>query len=81
MARLGPQPLVLFTTKVRTGPFEALDVPRTYLFCKDDQTPAPYREMARALGDDCTFMEIDGGHETLWLHPERVAEALIRAAG
>ncbi|MCF8063495.1 MAG: alpha/beta fold hydrolase [Deltaproteobacteria bacterium] len=80
MARLSPQPLVLFTTKVRTGPFEALDVPKTYLFCRDDQTPAPYREMARGLGD-CEFMEIEGGHETLWLHPERVAEALVRAAG
>jgi hypothetical protein len=32
-------------------------------------------------GDDCTLMEIDGGHETLWLHPDRVAEALIRGAG
>jgi len=81
MARLSPQPLVLFTTRVRTGPFEALDLPKTYLFCRDDQTPAPYREMAGALGEGCAFVEIDGGHETLWLHPERVAEALIREAG
>jgi hypothetical protein len=36
--------------------------------------------MVKGLGD-CEFVEIDGGHETLWLHPGRVAEALDRAAG
>ena len=80
MARLSPQPLVLFTTKVRTGPFEELETPRTILFCKDDRTPAPYAEMAKGLGD-CEWVEVEGGHETLWTRPERIAEALVRLAG
>jgi pimeloyl-ACP methyl ester carboxylesterase len=80
MARLLPQPLVIFTTKVNTLPFQELDLPMTYLFCKDDQTPAPYGEMASSLpGAD--VVEIDGGHETLWTHPEYLAQALSRIAG
>lgn len=80
MARLVPQPLVIFTTKVNTRPFQDLKIPMTYLFCKDDKTPAPYMDMANSLpGAD--LVQIDGGHETLWTNPEYLAESLIRIAG
>ena len=80
MDRLLPQPLVIFTTKVNTQPFQELNLPMTYLFCKDDQTPAPYRDMAHSLpGVD--LVEINGGHETLWTNPAHLAETLSRIAG
>jgi pimeloyl-ACP methyl ester carboxylesterase len=79
MGRLTPQPLVIFTTKVDTGPFQDLNIPMTYLFCKDDKTPAPYMDMAHSLpGAD--LVQLDGGHETLWTNPSYLAENLIRIA-
>lgn len=76
LKRLSPQPLVIFTTKVNTEPFEKLSIPKTYLFCKDDQTPAPYMEMAKALSGS-NLVQIDGGHETLWTNPAYLAENLV----
>ncbi len=80
MKRLTPQPLVIFTTKVHTEPFQKLNIPMTYLFCKEDKTPAPYMDMARSL-PDADLVQINGGHETLWTHPGYLAENLIRIAG
>lgn len=82
LARLVPQPLALFTTKVKTGPFEALDVPKTVLFCRDDPSlpPGAYLGMAQNLGQH-ELLEIEGGHETLFVRPQKIAEALIKAAG
>lgn len=80
MKKLQPQPLVIFTTKVSTGAFQRLDIPMTYLFCRDDKTPAPYLEMAGSLpGAD--IVQVDGGHETLWTNPEVITESLVRIAG
>lgn len=82
ISRLIPQPLALFTTKLDTTAFGGLDVPRTVIFCRDDQSlpPGAYLGMAQALGD-FELIELDGGHETLFIEPEKVAEALIQAAG
>jgi pimeloyl-ACP methyl ester carboxylesterase len=80
LAKLSPQPLVIFTTKVNTEPFDRLDIPKTYLFCRDDQSPADYLGMAKNLGS-YDLIEIEGGHETLWTRPDHLAENLIRAAG
>ena len=81
IARLTPQPLALFTTKISTAAFDALTVPRTVLFCKDDASlpPGAYLGMAQGLGK-YDLIELDGGHETLYVKPEVVADGLIRAA-
>ncbi|MBU0515512.1 MAG: alpha/beta fold hydrolase [Proteobacteria bacterium] len=80
VSRLVPQPLALFTTKLDTKAFKGLDVPRTVIFCRDDQSlpPGAYLGMAQALGD-YQLLEVDGGHETLFTDPEVVAGALIQA--
>ena len=64
------------------GDFDALTVPKTVLFCKDDASlpPGAYLGMARGLGKH-DVIELGGGHETLFTHPEVLAEALIRALG
>jgi pimeloyl-ACP methyl ester carboxylesterase len=77
--RLNPQPLALFTTKVSTGAFNRLTIPRTVLFCKDDASLAPgaFLGMAQTLGK-FDLIEIPGGHETLFTKPEAVVQELIR---
>ena len=80
IARLVPQPLSLFTTKLDAKPFNQLNVPKSVLFCKDDASlpPGAYLGMAQALGD-YDLLEIEGGHETLFVKPEFFADALLRA--
>jgi len=79
---LTPQPLALFTTKVSTGAFSRLTIPRAVLFCKDDASlpPGAFLGMAQNLGK-FDLIEIPGGHETLFTKPETVAKELIRIAG
>ena len=80
ISRLVPQPISLFTTPVGTGDFDALTVPKTVLFCRDDASlpPGAYLGMAQGLGEH-DVIELEGGHETLFTHPEVLAEALIKA--
>ncbi len=81
ISRLVPQPLALFTTKVDAAAFNQLSIPRTMLFCRDDESlpPGAYLGMAQSLGE-FDLQEIDGGHETLFVKPEFFSEALIKAA-
>jgi pimeloyl-ACP methyl ester carboxylesterase len=81
VSRLVPQPLSLFTTKVDTTAFAGLDVPRTVLFCRDDLSlpPGAYLGMAQGLGQ-FDLVEIDGGHETLFVKPAVIAAELIKLA-
>ena len=80
LKNLVPQPLSLFTTPVETDAFKALTVPISVLFCKDDVSlpPGAYLELAQGLGD-YDLIEVEGGHETLFTAPARVADGLIQA--
>jgi pimeloyl-ACP methyl ester carboxylesterase len=82
IARLVPQPLALFTTKVSTAAFDRLPQPRAYVFARDDASlpPGAYLGMAQALGE-YELVEIPGGHEHMLVDPPAVAAALIKAAG
>ncbi len=81
ISHLVPQPLALFTTKIDANPFNELPIPRTVIFCQDDQSlpPGAYLGMAQGLGE-FNLIEVPGGHETLFVNPTVVAEALIQAA-
>ena len=80
LSHLVPQPLDLFSTKINAQPFGGLDLPRTVIFCKDDQSlpPGAYLGMAQGLGE-FKLIEVPGGHETLFVNPPVVAQALIQA--
>ncbi len=80
ISRLVPQPIALFTTPVDTSGFDALTIPKTVVFCKDDASlpPGAYLGMAQGLGDH-DLIEVDGGHETLFIDPDTLAGALIKA--
>jgi pimeloyl-ACP methyl ester carboxylesterase len=82
LERLTPQPLALFMTKVDTGAFQNLPTPKAVVFCKDDASlpPGAYVGMAQGLGPH-RFVEIEGGHETLFTNPAVVAKSLLEVAG
>jgi len=82
LERLTPQPLFLFTTKVDTKAFNALDIPKTVVFCRDDTSlpPGAFLGMAQGLGE-FDVIELPGGHEACYLDPKSVAGALIEIAG
>ena len=82
ISRLTPQPLALFTTKVATAGFQALSLPKTVLFCKDDASlpPGAYLGMAQGLGE-FELIELEGGHETLFTKPGAISMALLKAVG
>lgn len=82
LAELVPQPLALFTTPVTEENPEGLAaVEKVVIFCKDDISlpPGAYLGMAQQALGQFTLIEIEGGHETLFTHPERVADALLQA--
>jgi pimeloyl-ACP methyl ester carboxylesterase len=82
LARLTPQPLILFTTKVSTGAFNAVDTPKVVVLGTNDASlpPGSFQQMAAGLGEHATI-EFDGGHEALFTQPKVVAAKLIEAAG
>ncbi|MFH1138949.1 MAG: alpha/beta fold hydrolase [Pseudomonadota bacterium] len=82
LARLAPQPLALFTTKIDAKPFQALKIPQVVIFCRDDASlpPGAYLGMAQGLGE-FDLIEIAGGHETLFVNPDFFVETLLQAAG
>jgi pimeloyl-ACP methyl ester carboxylesterase len=78
--QLVPQPLALFTTPVHTRKFDALDIPKSVVFCKDDVSlpPGAYLGMASGLGK-YNLIEVAGGHEALFTNPGVVVEGIKMA--
>jgi alpha-beta hydrolase superfamily lysophospholipase len=68
-------PVSLFDTPVDTGRFEALDIPKAWLFCRRDHS-ADYPGMATRLGH-YEVMVADGSHEMLFSAPNRFTNALL----
>ena len=81
LARLTPQPLTLFTTKVSTGAFNAVGTPKVVVLGTNDASlpPGSFQQMAAGLGEHATI-EFAGGHEALFTQPKLVAAKLIEAA-
>ncbi len=80
LARLVPQPLALFTTPVSSKALNALAIPKSVVFCRDDASlpPGAYLGMAQGLGE-FKLVELAGGHETLFTKPVVVAQGLLQA--
>jgi pimeloyl-ACP methyl ester carboxylesterase len=82
LARLTPQPLTLFTTKVSTGAFGGVATRKVVVLGTNDASlpPGAFLQMAAGLGEHTTI-EFEGGHEALFTQPAVVAAQLIAAAG
>lgn len=71
-----PQPFSLFSAKVDTTPFEALNIPKAVLFCVRDHS-ADYLGMAARLGRYCV-VTANGSHEMLFSAPAGYTRALLQ---
>jgi len=80
ISKLVPQPLALFTTPIYTKKFDALEIPKSVVFCKDDVSlpPSAYLGMANGLGK-YRLVEVAGGHEALFSNPQVVVEGIRNA--
>jgi len=80
ISKLVPQPLALFTTPVHTGKFDALQITKSVVFCKDDVSlpPGAYLGMASGLGK-YHLIEVEGSHEALFTKPQVVVAGIKRA--
>ncbi len=78
--KLVPQPVALFTTPVSTKEFEKLALPKSVVFCKADVSlpEGAYLGMAQGLGK-YNLVEVEGGHEALFTHPQVVVQGIQRA--
>jgi alpha-beta hydrolase superfamily lysophospholipase len=72
------QPFSLFSTPVDTTAFEALDLPRAFLFCSRDHS-ADYLGMATRLRQ-YEVIVADGSHEMLFSAPKAFTTALLALA-
>lgn len=80
--QLSPEPNQVNTDIVDLKRFYALDIPKSYIFCRQDRAlPAGtfHPRMSARLG---TFklVEMDGSHEVMFTCPDEVAEKLIEAS-
>jgi pimeloyl-ACP methyl ester carboxylesterase len=81
-SRLAPQPYATWTDKLDLGRFYSLDIPRTYIACRDDLALDPggwHPGMSSRLGS-FDLREMPGSHEVMFTNPEAVAQQLIAAA-
>jgi pimeloyl-ACP methyl ester carboxylesterase len=80
LQRLVPQPIALFTTPVDTQDFQAVSIPKSVVFCKDDASlpPGAFIGMAQGLGE-YSLIEVNGSHEALFTNPGAVAKGILQA--
>jgi pimeloyl-ACP methyl ester carboxylesterase len=80
ISQLVPQPLALFTTPVYTRKFDALEIPKSVVFCKGDVSlpPGAYLGMSSGLGK-YNLVEVEGSHEALFTNPGVVVEGIQKA--
>jgi pimeloyl-ACP methyl ester carboxylesterase len=79
---LSPEPNRLNTEKLDLKTFYALDVPKSFISCRQDRTLPPGSFHPRMSSRLKTFklVEMDGSHEVLFTRPAELAEKLIEAS-
>lgn len=79
--RLTPQPYATWTDKLDLKRFYELDIPKTYIACRDDMALDPgawHPGMSSRLGR-FQLLEMDGSHEVMFVNPAGVAECFEAA--
>ncbi len=79
---LSPEPNQPNVEKLDLKAFYSLDIPKSYIFCRQDMTLPPgsfYPQMSSRLGT-YKLVEMDGSHEVLSTRPAELAEKLIEAS-
>jgi pimeloyl-ACP methyl ester carboxylesterase len=79
---LTPEPNLPNVEKLDLKAFYSLDIPKSYIFCRQDMTLPPgsfYPQMSSRLGT-YKLVEMDGSHEVLFTRPAELAEKLVEAS-
>ena len=81
--KLTPTPYHPYVQKVDLKKFYALELPMSYIFCKQDKALPDgwwHPKMSSRLKNH-TYAEIDTCHEVMFSEPEACAEKIIQMAG
>ena len=83
-ARLSPEPMSLFEVKLDQTKFFALDIPRSYINCRQDIALPPgeyawYPRFGERLGKH-KLVEANGCHAALSINPAEIADAILEAS-
>jgi pimeloyl-ACP methyl ester carboxylesterase len=79
---LSPEPNQVNRDRLELARFDSLDVPRSFIFCRQDLALPPgsfHPRMSSRLGS-FTLLEMDGSHEVMFTRPSELAERLLQAA-
>lgn len=79
-----PEPMGCFTDKLDQKAFFALDIPRSYINCRQDISLPPgeyawYPRFGERLGQH-KLVELDGPHEACFTNPAELAEAILESS-
>ncbi len=80
--QLSPEPNQPNVERLDLTTFYARDIPKSYLFCRQDLTMPPgwfHPRMSSRLGT-YKLVEMDGSHEVMFTRPVEVADKLIKAS-
>lgn len=78
---LSPEPNQPNVEKLDLKAFYSLNIPKSFIYCRQDMTLSPgsfYPRMSSRLGT-YKLVEMDGSHEVLFTRPAELAEKLIEA--
>ncbi|HEU4409056.1 MAG TPA: hypothetical protein VFS43_27605 [Polyangiaceae bacterium] len=78
---LTPEPMGVFEAKLDQGDFFALDVPKSYVACRQDIVLPPgefawYPRFGERLGEH-KLVEMSGSHEACFPRPVELADAIV----
>jgi len=79
---LSPEPYQPGLEKLDLGAFHSLDIPKSYIACRQDLAMPPglfHPDMSSRLGA-YKLVEMDGSHEVMFTRPAEVADKLIEAS-
>jgi len=80
--QLSPEPNQVNLDKLDLKRFYALSVPKSFIFCRQDQAMPPgyfHPGMSSRLGAH-KLVEMDGSHEVMFTRPAELAEKIIEAS-
>jgi pimeloyl-ACP methyl ester carboxylesterase len=80
--QLSPEPNQVNVEQLDLKAFHALNIPKSYLFCRQDVALPPgsfHPQMSSRLGT-YKLVEMDGGHEVMFTRPAELADKLIEAS-
>jgi len=80
--QLSPEPSQVNFDNIRLKRFYSLDIPKSFIFCRQDKAMPPgyfHPGMSSRLGG-FKLLEMDGSHEVMFTRPADLAEKIIEAS-